>query len=71
MCTPCNIDDYVLMEDKLACMNIWQCVMPFNKSSPNDPPNEINLCSMLRGNEPYVFLIRFISSTSVEYLRGQ
>ena len=42
--------------------------MPFNESSPNDTPNEIDLCSMLNGNEPYVISLRFTGIQSKEKL---
>ena len=54
------------MENKLAYMKNWQCVMHFNESSPNDPKNEIGLCSMLNGNKSYVFFLRFTDIQSIE-----
>ena len=47
-------------------MKIWQCIMPFNKRSPNDPPNEMDLCSMLKGNEPYILPFRYTGIESKE-----
>ena len=68
MCTPCRTDNYVLMEEKLTCMKNWKCEMLFNESMPNDPPNEIDLCAMIKGNVPYIFLERFTGITSKDKL---
>ena len=42
--------------------------MPFNESSPNDPPNEIDLCSILKVDKPYVSPLRFTGIQSKEKL---
>ena len=68
MCTPCRTDNYVLIEEKLTCMKHWKCEMPFNESMHNDPPKEIDLCAMIRGNNPYVFSVRFTGISSKDKL---
>ena len=68
MCSPCSTDNYVLIEEKLTCMKNWKCEMPFNESMPNDPPNEIDLCAMMKGNKPYIFPQRFTGITSKDKL---
>ena len=68
MCTPCCIDNCVLMENKLASTKHWQCQILFNEYFPNDPPNEIDLCSMLKGKQPYIFPISFTGIESKEKL---
>ena len=46
-----NYDELdVLVSD----MKGWSCQMEFNlSSSPNDDPNYIDLCTVLKGEEPY------------------
>ena len=38
--------------------------MLFNESIPNDPPKEIDLCTMITGNNPYIFPARFTGIAS-------
>ena len=45
-------NNYNLIQKKLASVKIWRCVMPFNVNNSKDFEEEIDLCDMLKRNEP-------------------
>ena len=64
MSTCQQMNNYDLIGNRLSSMKTWNCEMSFNVENTNKQSTVIDLCAILKGDQLFIFPVRFLGVES-------